>query len=149
MFVFRSPLHKPDNDSSKSTMISRAWGRSAAWLKRRVNHPNKHTAACARFNFFHYHHPFPRTPDPQQAEDLQLFLSWKDLVTYDMWNSDGWIKAFYRVAVWHAHNTEQSAFRAASSQKTALRTASSLGSALSAANSLRSARGAPGSPNDW
>ena len=110
-FVWRSPLDTPATASFKTTMASRAWRTSAAWLKRIIHHPGSSVAWKCNRNLMFFKHDFPRTPDTQQFDDFQLFTAWRDMLTWDMLGHDAWAKTLFKVAGAQAAVLEDNAYK--------------------------------------
>ena len=102
-------------DSAKTTSVSRAWRRSAKWLRDISKTKLKNKARAVQWRLMHYTHPTPdmATATPEQLAAMQAFDDWQRLLTRGMLLQPAVVELLHAVAIKQAESEERAARAAA------------------------------------
>jgi len=107
-YVWKNVANPPAVEETRTTPTSRAWKRTAAWLRTVAANRSYEAAAAATWKLLHYRHQL-LTHEPALQEQVAAFQAWHQLLSPAVLNSQAWAKSFLHVA---AIETEAAELRA-------------------------------------
>ena len=134
-FVWRNLSSPTANDRVKSNPVSRAWKRTAGWLRilkasiginearhreqsasgprrERKDARNAGLASSAKWKLLYYDHQL-HVADAELQEEAAAFRAWRTMCSEEVLRTTAWVESLLRVATKAAARTEDQAARAA------------------------------------
>ena len=111
-FVWRPVCGAPAADLCRTTMVSRAWRRTAGWFRTLNVGTVQRKIVAAKWKILHYKHELPNTTHPGQADDVASFRAWMRLISSEALQSRSWTTAFEQTALQFADRAERAAAKA-------------------------------------
>ena len=108
-FVWRNLAAPKASDETKSSPVSRAWKRTASWLRVLRDSRSVKLANAATWKLLHYDHQL-NVVDPAMMEEAAAFRAWRALLNEQVLATKPWVQSFLAVA---AKEAERAADRAA------------------------------------
>ena len=114
-FVWRNVANPPASNDTRTTPVSRAWRRTATWLRTVVADRSFRSSAAAKWKLLHYRHHL-LVHDSALQEQAAAFRAWRQLIGPAVLNSLAWITSSLSVAAKKAGGSERWANTAASTR---------------------------------
>ena len=99
---------RPALDQCRSTPVSRAWRRVAAWLRDIHSAKPGRSTDNSRHKLLHYQHDL-QVADPSLQQEKISFLAWNGLLTKDMLQNEVVVKSLLEVATSMAEASDNEA----------------------------------------
>ena len=99
-YCWKNPLGEATAENSRTTSVSRAWKRSAVWLRNHKNTKDVQEAASDKWRLLQYARS---QPDPAQATQQQIvamscFQVWRKELSRGQLNDKHWVEMLLHVA---------------------------------------------------
>jgi hypothetical protein len=111
-FVWRNLAAPKASDETKSSPLSRAWKRTACWLRALRDSRSVKLASAARWKLLNYDHQL-NVADPAMLGEAAAFRVWRALLNEQVLAAKPWVQSFLAVADKEAERAADRAARAA------------------------------------
>ena len=111
-FVWRNLSSPLANDRVKSNPVSRAWKRTAGWLRILRANGSASLASSAKWKLLYYDHQL-HVADAELQEEAAAFRAWRTMCSEEVLRTAAWVGSLLQVETKAAARTEDQAARAA------------------------------------